>query len=162
MLCVAFSWIFSSQYERCGLKILRSTLSWTVDWRGSAVASFSALQMKLAPWSPRPTWTRISLRPTPVPSSSSNELALPRKQVTPFNRVFQVFFVEYQHWLDSPWIKSNGKLCHSHYLDVNNCLQPPPFRGSRGSPLQYDPNKPIHYKFSMVQHCNNRSRCWIW
>ena len=88
-----------------GLKSLRSTLSCTVDWRGSAVASFSALQMKLAPWSPRPTWTRISLRPTPVPSSSSNELALPRKQITPFNRVFQVIVCGVSRLTNSPSIK---------------------------------------------------------
>ena len=119
---------------------------------------------RLDPYKNEPTWTRISLRPTPVPSSSSNELALPRKQITPFNRVFQVIFCGVSKLTNSPLIKrlhlkqtlnSNRLKNNRTYVDISNLVIL--------FILQYDPNKPTNYKFPMVQHCNNHSRyCCIW
>lgn len=56
---------------------LRLTSTRTEVERGSSMASFSAWQVNWDPRSPRPNFIRTSFLPVPVPSSSSNELALP-------------------------------------------------------------------------------------
>ena len=48
--------------------------------------------------------TRVSVIHREI-SSSSNELALPRKQITPFNRVFQVIVCGVSRLTNSPSIK---------------------------------------------------------
>ena len=107
--------------------------------------------------------TRVSVIHREI-SSSSNELALPRKQITPFNRVFQVIFCGVSKLTNSPLIKrlhlkqtlnSNRLKNNRTYVDISNLVIL--------FILQYDPNKPTNYKFPMVQHCNNHSRyCCIW
>ena len=56
---------------------LRLTSTWTEVTRGWSMASFSAWHVNCDPRSPRLSEIRTSLRPVPVPSSSSKELTLP-------------------------------------------------------------------------------------
>ena len=62
---------------------LRLTSTWTEVTRGCWMASFSAWHVNCDPRSPRLSDIRTSLRPVPVPSSSSNELTLPVKREYP-------------------------------------------------------------------------------
>ena len=74
---LSLSQISESVLEAVKFFDLRLTSTWTEVERGCSMASFSAWQVNWEPRSPRLNFMRTSLRPVPVPSSSSKELTFP-------------------------------------------------------------------------------------